>query len=87
MMEKGIDDVLRRLPKNNMRTAVFSATLEHIEDKISKLTRNKAKVVLRTTHVKNNKMISTAIPESLENVFMIFPERTDKILYVINFIR
>jgi hypothetical protein len=54
--------VLRRLPKVNTRTAVFSATLEHIEDKISKLTRNKAKVVLRTTQIENNKTVSTAIP-------------------------
>ena len=62
MSEKGIEDVLRRIPKHNIRTAVFSATLECIEDKISKLTRNKAKVVLRTTQVQNNKVISTAIP-------------------------
>lgn len=54
--------MLAKLPKNNMRTAVFSATLEHIEDKISKLTRNKAKIVLRTTKVENRKTISTAIP-------------------------
>lgn len=30
MQEKGIENVLRRIPKQNTRTAVFSATLECI---------------------------------------------------------
>lgn len=44
-------------------------------------------MVLRTTQVQNNKLISKAIPESLENVFTIYPKRIQKILAVINFIR
>lgn len=43
-------------------------------------------MVLRTTQIQNNKVISTAIPESLQNEFTIFSKRSDKILHVIDFI-